>query len=90
MTTTLNNNGSQRKTLAAQIDRLDNMLDGLADGLNEAVRDAVILAVQQAVSTVLTEMLTNPVVLAKLHATANPVPVPPANVAARRPASASG
>ncbi len=82
MTTTLNNNGSQRKTLAAQIDRLDHMLDGLADGLNEAVRDAVILAVQQAVSAVLTEMLTNPALLAKLHATTNLAPVSPTNAAA--------
>ena len=45
MTTTLNPsanpNGRSRKSLADQIDRLDQILDGLADGLNEAVASAV-------------------------------------------------
>jgi hypothetical protein len=81
MNTTLNTNGRQRKTLAAQIDRLDAMLDGLADGLNEAVaqavKDAVALAVQEAVRVVLSETLTNPVLLAKLQVTASPAPTPP-------------
>jgi hypothetical protein len=80
MNTTLNTNGRQRKTLAAQIDRLDAMLDGLADGLNEAVaqavKDAVALAVEEAVRVVLSETLTNPAVLAKLHATISPAQTP--------------
>lgn len=84
MTTTMNSNGQQRKTLAAQIDRLDTMLDGLADNLNdavaEAVKGAVALAVQEAVRAVLTEAMSNPVLLARLRATA-PV-TQPANVVA--------
>ena len=38
MTATMNTstNGSPRKNLSAQLDRLDSILDGLADGLNEA------------------------------------------------------
>ena len=37
MTTSMSPNGQGRKTLAAQIDRLDRVLDGLAEGLNDAV-----------------------------------------------------
>ena len=32
-TTTVNANGQERKTLAAQLDRLDQILDTLSDGL---------------------------------------------------------
>ena len=35
--TTTTTNGRVRKSLAEQIDRLDQILDGLANGLNEAV-----------------------------------------------------
>jgi hypothetical protein len=76
---TTNANGRQRKSLASQIDRLDEMLDGLADGLNGAVADAVkgavAIAVQEAVRAALTEVLSNPAVLAKLQ------PVQPAPAA---------
>jgi hypothetical protein len=71
-------NGKVRRTLAEQIDRLDQVLDGLAENLNEAVADAVkaatTQAVQQAVHQALAEVLTNPDVLtllggaARLHA----------------------
>ena len=75
MTTTLNpsvnTNGRSRKSLADQIDRLDQILDGLADGLNEAVasavKQAVAVAVQEAVRGILAEVLTNPDLLAKLR-----------------------
>ena len=72
--TTTNVNGRVRKSLAEQIDRLDQILDGLAEGLNEAValavKEAIGLAVKEAVQAVLTEVLTNPAVLAKLQAAA--------------------
>ena len=73
MTTTTNpsTNGSPRKNLAAQLDRLDQILDGLADGLNEAVasavKQAVSVAVQEAVRGILAEVLTNADLLAKLR-----------------------
>ena len=71
MNATETNGTSQRKTLASQLDRLDNILDALGDGLNEAVADAVKAAVGGAVrdttQAVLAELLTNPVVLARLR-----------------------
>jgi AcrR family transcriptional regulator len=80
MTTKLSMNGSARKTLADQIDRLDGMLDGLSEGLNDAVaaavKDAVGAAVQQAVQAVLREVLTNPQMLARFQATAPAVAAP--------------
>jgi hypothetical protein len=70
MTTKATMNGQARKSLAEQIDRLDEMLDGLADGLNDAVaaavKDAVGVAVQQAVQAVMREMLTSPELLTRL------------------------
>jgi hypothetical protein len=67
-----NTNGRARKSLASQIDRLDEMLDGLGENLNaavaQAVKDAVSLAVREAVRGVLTEVLTNPDLPAKLRA----------------------
>jgi hypothetical protein len=82
---TTNTNGRQRKSLASQIDRLDEMLDGLADSLNDAVADAVkgavALAVQEAVRAALTEVLSNPAVLAKLQP-AQPAPAAEPAVAA--------
>jgi hypothetical protein len=68
--TITNTNGRVRKSLAEQIDRLDQILDGLADGLNDAVamavKEAVGVAVKEAVKAVFTEVLTNPAVAAKL------------------------
>lgn len=73
---------TQRKTLASQLDRMDNILDALSDGLNEAVASTVEQAVGTAVSatvqTVLTELLTNPVVLDRLRKVLAPaLAVPP-------------
>jgi hypothetical protein len=71
--TITNTNGRVRKSLAEQIDRLDQILDGLADGLNDAVamavKEAVGVAVKEAVKAVLAEVLTNPAVAAKLFGT---------------------
>lgn len=72
----MNTNGRVRKSLADQIDRLDQVLDGLTVGLHEAVasavRDAVEVAVRETVNAVLTEVLTNPVVQEKLRDLATP------------------
>jgi hypothetical protein len=82
-TPTINgSHGTQRKTLAAQLDRLDGIIDALAEGLNEAVADAVRqavgAAVQQSVEAVLREVLARPELLRALA----PVPeVPVAQVA---------
>jgi len=68
-------NGRVRKTLASQLDRLDDILDGLSDGLNEAVTTAVTAAVstavQEAVAGVLTEILTNPTFTDRLRGPVN-------------------
>ena len=83
MTATMNPviNGSTRKNLASQLDRLDQILDGLAEGLNEAVvtavKEAVTVAVEQAVRAVLAEVLTNAALLDKLRGTV-PAPTPKA------------
>src|SRR5262249_17188943 len=73
MSNSLSANGTARKSLAQQIDRLDSILDGLADALNEAVatavKEAVGLAVKEAVRGVLVELLGNPDVLRQLAAT---------------------
>jgi len=86
MTTSVGTNGKARKSLAEQIDRLDQILDGLADGLNgavaDALRDSVGQAVQQALRGVLIEALTNPQLLANLRgllaANEQPATAPPA------------
>ena len=63
MTATIPTNGSMRKTLASQLDRMDQMLDGLSEGLNEAVaaavQEAVGQAVRAAVQQALAEVLAN-------------------------------
>jgi hypothetical protein len=41
--------GRPRKSLADQIDRLDQILDGLAEGINETVTSIVHEAVKDAV-----------------------------------------
>jgi hypothetical protein len=66
--TTTTTNGSARKALASQLDRLDSILDGLSDALDGAVATAVERAVRQAVSqavketlqAVMTEVVSNP------------------------------
>ena len=69
--------GRARRTLAEQIDRLDQVLDGLAEDLNEAVASAV----QQAVHQALAEVLTNPNVLTLLGGAARPHALPAAEPA---------
>jgi hypothetical protein len=73
MTTTNSvSNGTSRKNLASQLDRLDQILDGLADGLNDAVanavKEAVTVAVQEAIRSIVAEVLTNTDQLARLRA----------------------
>src|SRR5262249_17948232 len=78
--TTTTMNGSVRKTLASQLDRLDSILDGLSDALHGAVASAVEGAVERAVSqavketlqAVIAEALTN----ADLLAAARTLPPP--------------
>jgi hypothetical protein len=71
MTTTMSN-GQTRKTLATQLDRLEQILDRLGDSLNtavatavegaveRAVRQAVGQAVKETLQTVIAETLTSP------------------------------
>src|SRR5262245_55218127 len=60
-------NHAARKSLASQIDRLDNILDGLAEALNESVADAVRnvvgQAVREAVEATARELLASPALL---------------------------
>jgi hypothetical protein len=74
MSTTGANGRAQRKSLAEQIDRLDQILDGLADGLSAAVADAVTAAVGTAVQAAVREVLSNPDLLRRLR----PEPAPAA------------
>ena len=87
MTKTLEMNGTTRKTLASQLDRLDSILDGLSEGLNgavaQAVREAVGLAVREAVQAVLTELLTNPALREQLQRPAASESAPPDGVPTR-------
>ena len=71
MTTMSANGRGERKSLAGQIDRLDQILDGLADGLNGAVAEAVKLVVPVAVEAAVRELLTN----AELQQCLRPEPV---------------
>ena len=84
-------NGKARRSLAAELDRLDQMLDGLADGLNDAVGEAVKSSVnghlRETIQVVLTELFTNPEVLAKLRTilgTTPPAATPPVPAPLRR------
>ena len=85
MTMTATTNGKpQRKPLADQIDRLDDILDGLADALNGAVADAARDGARLAVKEAIFEVLTTPELrglIARPQTTAppaapGPVPVP--------------
>jgi hypothetical protein len=82
MNTTNENGRVQRKTLASQLDRLDNTIDALADGVNkavaDAVREAVTLAVQQAIELVVREVLARPELLRQLTGQTIPAAVPAA------------
>ncbi|HET6575540.1 MAG TPA: hypothetical protein VFG68_18195 [Fimbriiglobus sp.] len=72
------NGRPQRKQLADQIDRLDQLLDGLADGLNDAIADAAREGTRQAVKEVIVEILTNPDLRALVGGHAAPAPTAPA------------
>lgn len=79
-----------RKTLAAQLDRLDNIIDAMADGLPRAIADAVCQAIgaalPQAIQAVITQVLSQPEVarlLAGLNAPATEPPVGAPDVVAR-------
>jgi GMP synthase PP-ATPase subunit len=61
-------NSRDRKTLASQLDRLDDILTGLAGALNESVATAV----QQAVGDVLTTILTDPTFTDRLRGPGTP------------------
>lgn len=74
MTVTLNPNVNgkvQRKNLASQLDRLDNILDGLDQALQgaitDAVKEAVSTAVSEAVRATLVEIVSNPDVITLLR-----------------------
>ena len=83
MTATVQSNGQARKTLSAQIDRLDAMLDGLAEGIQDtvvsAVQQAVVQAVREAVQAAVSQVLTNPEVQRHLR------PEPAASTAVAEP-----
>jgi hypothetical protein len=71
-TITQNSNGNvRRKSLASQLDRLDQILDGLdealAGSITDAVKQAVSTAVAEAVRATLIEVVTNPDILAALR-----------------------
>jgi hypothetical protein len=77
MSNTNTNGRQERKTLASQLDRLDNTIDALADGLErwvaDAVRQAVTVAVAEAVQAVLRELLARPELLRQFVPPAAPV-----------------
>src|SRR5947208_300575 len=67
MTQTITN-GTARKSLANEIDRLQATVGGLGEGLREAVRDSASQAVREAVGELVAEVLTNPDLAALLRA----------------------
>src|SRR5262249_4251153 len=83
-------NGQTRKTLSAQLDRLDSILDGLSEALNEsvaaAVKEATAQAVQQAVQATLRELLPSP---GLLTVPGPPRPLPPLVEGAPAPVASS-
>jgi hypothetical protein len=60
MSNSVTNHRPQRKQLADQLDRLDQILDGLAEGLNDAVADACREGARRAVQEAVVEIQTNP------------------------------
>ena len=57
-------NGTGRKSLAHEIDRLQATVAGLGQGLRDSVRAATSQAVREAVGELVSEVLTNPDVAA--------------------------
>ena len=76
-------NGTPRKQLADQLDRLDGVIDLLADNLNQAVADAAKDGVREAVLAVARELLADPAVRDRLF----PQPTPPAPATPTRPSA---
>src|SRR3954466_10001277 len=83
MSNTNTNGHVQRKTLASQLDRLDNTIDALADGLNrfvaDAVREVITAAVPPGREMVRCQVLAHPELLRQLAAQISPPPITPAN-----------
>jgi hypothetical protein len=88
MSNSTTNGRVQRKSLASQLDRLDNTIDALADGLNKAVADAVREAVAEAIETVVRQVLSNPELLRQLAGQLTPPP--PARVSPQTPKARPG
>jgi hypothetical protein len=82
MTQTITN-GTTRKSLANEIDRLQATVAGLGEGLRDAVREATSQAVREAVGELVSEVLTNPDIAALLRN----VQTQPAQAARPRPSS---
>jgi hypothetical protein len=79
--TTISNSRTQRKSLANEIDRLDDILDGLdaalAGSVETAVRDVVGQVVRETVEATVREVLSSPDLIRAAvahHAPAAPVP----------------
>src|SRR4051794_25443619 len=79
MSTTTTANGTPRKQLSDQLDRLDGqmdradrILDALAEGLDGAVRDAARDGTRLAVKAAVIELLTDPDLRASLHQASAP------------------
>jgi hypothetical protein len=74
------NGSAQRKTLASQLDRLDNIIDAIADGLPKAIADVVCQAISaalpDAIQGVITQVLSQPDVLRQLAGLNAPAAVP--------------
>lgn len=76
MNTPTTNMRPQRKSLAAEIDRLDRVVEALEDGLKstvaQVVREAVLVAVQQAIQAIIGEVLSQPELLRQLAGVTTP------------------
>jgi hypothetical protein len=81
-------NGTQRKSLSQQLDRLDSILDGLAESLNGAVADAVRDAVGQAVSVAVQEAVRQVLAQPELVRRLAPPPAEAPTVMAMQPSGA--
>jgi hypothetical protein len=76
---TTTGNGTVRKSLAAEINRLEQTIGTLSQDLRETVREATGTAVEEAIKGLMAEVLTNPDVASLLGLTQNtPTPSAPA------------
>lgn len=67
----------QRRQLADQLDRFDQILDGLADGLQTAITDAAREGTRCAVKEAIQEVLNDPTLRAVFQKLAQPIPAKP-------------